>query len=122
VKWLASSGVTVLTGGKYNPRNVVNRGAMAQFMWKLIGKPAFGNQTAAAKKVAKDAAVQKLKKSKKSSDQERYKCILWLIQNNITVISNNGKYNPGNPVNRGAMAQFLRKLYVVDQTGKAYVG
>ncbi|MDR1033190.1 MAG: InlB B-repeat-containing protein [Bifidobacteriaceae bacterium] len=122
VTWLATEGITVLaSGSKYNPTGVVNRGAMAEFMYKLAGSqgtmstnvksknyhPDAAALTVEATKVKKDKALTKLKKS----NPNRYYAVLWLVKNNITVIGKDGKYNPGGVVNRGAMAQFMQKLY-----------
>jgi hypothetical protein len=128
IKWLASKKITIPdTKNKYNPGNTVNRGAMAEFMYKLAGHPGtvdFGSDTndhvdpkivAAQEKILK--GDKKLVAFKKSNPN-RYYDILWLAKMNITV-PDNGKYNPGNAVNRGAMAQFMHKLYYVMLTGKA---
>jgi hypothetical protein len=100
IKWLAAEGITVLNNGKYNPKNAVNRGAMAEFMYKLAGKP---GPDPVASDYAKIKDISALSKN-------RQKAIAWLAKNNITAL-NNGKYNPQNAVNRGAMAEFLQKLY-----------
>jgi uncharacterized repeat protein (TIGR02543 family) len=126
IKWLASEKITIPTAGKYKPSNTVNRGAMAEFMYKLAGHPGtvdFGSgendhvdpkTVADVEKVLKnDKALAKFKKS----NPNRYYDILWLAKMNITVPDSMGRYNPGNDVNRGAMAQFMHKLYWVMMTG-----
>ncbi|MDR1033942.1 MAG: InlB B-repeat-containing protein [Bifidobacteriaceae bacterium] len=100
IKWLAAEGITVLAGNKYNPANAVNRGAMAEFMYKLAGMPKPDPTTADYSKITD---ISKL-------SEPRRKAIAWLAKNEITVLDN-GKYNPQNAVNRGAMAQFMQKLY-----------
>jgi uncharacterized repeat protein (TIGR02543 family) len=127
IKWLASEKITIPDKkNKYNPGNTVNRGAMAEFMYKLAGHPGtvdFGSDendhldpktVADVEKVLKnDKALAKFKKS----NPNRYYDILWLAKMNITVPDTKGRYNPGNDVNRGAMAQFMHKLYYVMMTG-----
>lgn len=128
---------------KYCPQNMVTRGAMSEFMYKLSGSP--NNVTKTIKsgknkglqviypdpnyKDAKDSnknlkyyekAVSKdleLKKLKKSAPW-RYWSIIWLIKYNITV-PDHQKFNPNNRVTRGAMAQFMHKLYYIVLTAKA---
>ncbi|MDR1033208.1 MAG: InlB B-repeat-containing protein [Bifidobacteriaceae bacterium] len=128
IKWLASEGITVLSSGKYNPQNTVNRGAMAEFMYKLAGHPGsvkYGDAKSdhvdpktvvAQEKILKnDKKLQALKKS----NPNRYYDILWLAKMNITVPIDGKYYNPQSAVNRGAMAQFMHKLYYVMMTGQA---
>jgi uncharacterized repeat protein (TIGR02543 family) len=101
INWLAAEGITVLSNGKYNPNNSVNRGAMAEFLYKLAGSPKF---TPSKSDYAKIKDLNKV-----GNNAGRKKAIAWLVKKNITVLSN-GKYNPQNAVNRGSMAEFLQKL------------
>ncbi|MDR1034025.1 MAG: S-layer homology domain-containing protein [Bifidobacteriaceae bacterium] len=103
IKWLASEGITVLDNGKFNPQNPVNRGAMAEFMYKTAGSPAY---TPSKADLAKVKDIKKVK-----NNPARQKAIAWLAKNNITVLDKNGNFNPQNNVNRGSMAQFMQKLY-----------
>jgi hypothetical protein len=108
INWLASTGVTVgsgcVNGGsskcKYNPNADVNRGAMAEFMWKLVGQPAV------TKPVPQIDDIDSFEKS----NPNRFTAIQWLASEGITVIGDNDKYSPKNNVNRGAMAEFMYKL------------
>jgi uncharacterized repeat protein (TIGR02543 family) len=108
INWLASTGVTVgsgcVNGGgskcKYNPNADVNRGAMAEFMWKLVGQPAV------TKPVPQIDDIVSFKKT----NPNRYTAIRWLASEGITVIGDNDTYSPKNNVNRGAMAEFMYKL------------
>jgi hypothetical protein len=103
IKWLASEKITVIPKtNKYNPKNIVSRGQMADFLYKLAGSPTY-NPTSADYAKIKDL-------SKVGNNQGRKKAISWLVTNNITVLDK-GKFNPTNPVNRGSMAEFLMKLY-----------
>jgi uncharacterized repeat protein (TIGR02543 family) len=124
IKWLAAEGITVIAkNGKYNPTATVNRGAMAEFMYKLAGSPGALNKTKTSKshhvdpktvttqatKFKDDKALTKLKKS----NPNRYYAVLWLAKNKITLGSNSSGtlYSPQKTVNRGSMAEFIMKLY-----------
>jgi hypothetical protein len=129
IKWLASEGITTGSpagSNTYKPSNVVSRGAMAEFLYKLAGSPGAINPNSSDKKnhhvkpsevadqegrFKADSDLQALK----STNPNRYYDILWLAKNNITVgsVGPDGllRYNPSAPVNRGAMAEFLKRLY-----------
>jgi hypothetical protein len=115
IKWLASTGITVGTSPTtYAPANKVNRGAMADFMYKLVGSPD-PKLTAETKTFFSSEAAMKSIKKIDSSAKSRYQNILWLAQTKITVgcVIKSGKpyaYCPASVVNRGAMATFLWKL------------
>jgi uncharacterized repeat protein (TIGR02543 family) len=132
IKWLASEEVTKVdsTLKKYYPANSVNRGALAELMYKLAGSPGvikLGDEkeahpdpkilTAQEDKFKGDKDLQKVKES----NPNRYYDILWLAKMNITFGSNAAGtlYSPQKVVNRGAMAQFLHRLYYVMATGEA---
>jgi uncharacterized repeat protein (TIGR02543 family) len=104
IRWLASENITVIpTSGKYNPKNIVSRGQMADFLYKLAGTPTY------------KATKQELNKIKDIKDVKnnpnRQNAIAWLVKNEISILDKNSKYNPNNPVNRGSMAEFIMKLY-----------
>jgi hypothetical protein len=99
IRWLAAEGITVFDR-RFNPQNPVNRGAMAEFMYKLAGQPDT-NLTHADYEEVKDIV---------QLSAERETAIVWLVKNHISVLDD-GKFNPQNPVNRGSMAQFMQKLY-----------
>ncbi|MDR1033921.1 MAG: S-layer homology domain-containing protein [Bifidobacteriaceae bacterium] len=107
IKWLASEKITLPQKNKYNPTGTVNRGAMAEFMYKLAGMPKPDPTTADYSKITDISELSR----------PRRKAIAWLAKNEITVLDN-GKYNPQNTVNRGAMAEFMRKLNVKVLTKK----
>ena len=104
ITWLYSQGVTVgvKIDGKmyYQPSNVVNRGSMSAFLYRLSDRPYW---EAPAKSPFTDV----------SRSHQFYLSITWLADTKITVGSTvNGKlvYQPSNPVNRGSMAAFMNRL------------
>ncbi|MDR1033296.1 MAG: S-layer homology domain-containing protein [Bifidobacteriaceae bacterium] len=82
---------------KYCPSNVVNRGSMAELMWNLMGQPKVTSSVPAIKDIGK-------------LSKNRQTAIKWLASEGITVLNDEHQFNPQNPVNRGAMAEFLYKL------------
>jgi hypothetical protein len=103
ITWLASTGVTTgwvePDGTKtYRPLQSVNRDAMAAFMYRLAGKPAF---TAPAASPFKDVAT----------DNQFYKEITWLASTGITTgwtaPDGSKTFAPLQAVNRDAMAAFM---------------
>jgi hypothetical protein len=127
IKWMSENEITILDDGKYNPQNTVNRGAMAEFMYKTavaysgmelsLDPSLYVNEE---KKFIKDEKLQELKQS----NPNRYYAIMWLVKMNITEGYNEKgvlTYKPWNTVTRGAMAQFLQKLYFVMRTKEALV-
>ncbi|MDR1033528.1 MAG: InlB B-repeat-containing protein [Bifidobacteriaceae bacterium] len=104
IKWLAAEKITVLRKGNvYKPNDKVNRGAMAELMWKTAGFPKY---TPTEADYAKVNDIDKVE-----SNPNRQKAILWLVNQKVTVLDKKGNFNPNNPVNRGSMAQFMQKLY-----------
>jgi hypothetical protein len=100
--WAAETGVTqgVNGGSTYAPANPVNRGSMAQFLYRLAGSPAW---SAPARSPFVDVPTT----------HQFYKAITWLYDRGITVgVTINGQsyYQPGNAVNRGSMAAFLKRV------------
>jgi hypothetical protein len=124
IKWMIQNNITVLDNGKYNPANTVNRGSMAEFMFKIANE--FSNLDISLdpslyvdveKVFIKDKDLQALK----INNPNRYYSIMWLTKMHITEGYNDkgvSTYKPWNPVTRGAMAQFLQKLYFVMRTGE----
>ncbi|MDR2538926.1 MAG: IPT/TIG domain-containing protein [Bifidobacteriaceae bacterium] len=103
IAWLDAQAVTQgcnTKGTKYCPGNAVNRGAMAEFLFKLAG----------ASKTYKNY-------SPKFSDigdltKERVRAINWMKDMGITVgFGKPDVYGPWEPVNRGSMAEFLQRYY-----------
>ncbi|MFJ4267029.1 carboxypeptidase regulatory-like domain-containing protein [Paenarthrobacter nicotinovorans] len=103
ITWLANKGVstgwTEADGSKtYRPLQAVNRDAMAAFMYRLAGKPAF---TPPATSPFSDVPTT----------SQFYKEITWLAAQGIstgwTEADSSKTFRPLNPVNRDAMAAFM---------------
>ncbi len=95
-----STGWTVLGGREYRPLQPVNRDAMAAFMYRLAGSPAF---TPPARSPFLDVTPQ----------TQFYKEITWLANKGITTgwdVPRGKEYRPLQPVNRDAMAAFMYRL------------
>jgi hypothetical protein len=100
IKWLASENITVLSNAKYNPQNTINRGAMAELLYKLVGSPIY------------TPTKQDLTKFKDISNlsQPRQLAIAWLAKTGITTGTTKTTYAPSKAVNRGSMATFFMRL------------
>jgi hypothetical protein len=113
IKWLASSEVTLgsqtdQSGNvTYRPQDTVNRGAMAQFLQKLAG---FTDAQIAQRYDKVSAPYSDLG----GLSEERRNAIVWMWDSGIAAAAS--AYNPANPVNRGAMAEFMRKFADVEET------
>jgi hypothetical protein len=120
IRWLASMAVTVgsqsINGNvaTYRPQDLVNRGAMAQFVQKLAG---FTDAQIAARFQGHTTTFTDMGSLLKSNPA-RYYAILWLADTGITVGCNAAgtKFCPANPVNRGSMAELMRKFVGVAAT------
>lgn len=98
IAWLASSGVTNgYSDGSFRPLGTVNRDAMAAFLYRFAGSPAF---TAPAVSPFTDV----------TPSTPFYKEISWLAQSGITGGFSDGSFRPGLSVNRDAMAAFLYRF------------
>ncbi|WP_307030367.1 S-layer homology domain-containing protein [Arthrobacter globiformis] len=102
IGWLAASGVsTGWPDGTFKPITAVNRDAMAAFMYRLAGKPAF---TPPKVSPFMDVAPGYL----------FYKEITWLAAEGISTgwaePGNRRSFRPVQPVNRDAMAAFMYRL------------
>jgi hypothetical protein len=98
IGWLASSGVTNgYSDGSFRPLGTVNRDAMAAFLYRFAGSPAF---TPPAVSPFSDV----------TPSTPFYKEITWLDQTRITGGFSDGSFRPGLPVNRDAMAAFLYRF------------
>ncbi len=102
IEWLAAQGITTgYADGTYRPLGSVNRDAMAAFLYRLSGSPAFTPPA-----VASFADVP--------TSHPFFREIEWLASRGITT----GKrlpsgalvYEPTSPVSREAMAAFLYRL------------
>ncbi|MHC6221550.1 S-layer homology domain-containing protein [Arthrobacter sp. MMS24-S77] len=95
ITWLASTGITTgYPDGTYRPLNPVNRDAMAAFLYRLAGKPAYT-----------PPAVSPFTDLTPASPF--YLEITWLASTGITTGYPDGTFRPTNSVNRDAMAAFM---------------
>ncbi len=109
ITWLASKGISTgwdVPGGKeFRPVTPVNRDAMAAFMYRLAGSPAF-----TAPKVSPFKDV--------TPSTQFYKEITWLASKGISTgwdVPGGKEFRPVVPVNRDAMAAFMYRLKVVNK-------
>jgi len=98
ILWAAKKGIT--TGwpdGTFRPLQSIKRDAMAAFLYRLAGKPAF---TPPARSPFKDY------------DQSNmyYKEVTWLASKGIATGWPDGTYRPFEAINRDAMAAFLYRM------------
>jgi len=98
IEWLAGQGIsTGYSDGTFRPHLPITRDAMAAFMYRLAGEPAF---TAPAKSPFRDVTPR----------TKFYKEITWLAKRGISTGYADGTYRPFEPVKRDAMAAFLYRL------------
>jgi hypothetical protein len=98
VEWLAASGITRGTSPTtYSPADPVRRDAMAAFLYRYAGSPAF---TPPATPTFADVPA----------DYLFYAEIEWLAATGITRGTSPTTYSPADPVRRDAMAAFLYRL------------
>lgn len=95
INWLASKGVTTgWNGDTYAPLQSINRDAMAAFLYRLAGSPAYNApRTSPFKDV--------------STNNQYYKEISWLNSTGISTGWSDGTFRPYEPIKRDAMAAFL---------------
>jgi hypothetical protein len=122
ILWLEDTGITAgcnAAGTKFCPNNPVNRGAMAEFLLKLAGVAATPATTSPFPDVNLKAKTLKYDGSRKASkvaaiSPARMGAINWLYASGITVgsgaIGGRVTYRPQDPINRGSMAELMRKL------------
>ena len=97
INWLRAKGVTTgWNGTQFGPKLAINRDAMAAFLYRLAGSPAYN-----APRVSpfKDVAVNNM----------YYKEISWLAATGISTGWNDGTFRPYEPIKRDAMAAFLHR-------------
>lgn len=95
ISWLAAQGIsTGYTDGTFRPLQPVNRDAMAAFLYRLAGSPAY---TPPAASPFSDV----------STSSQFYKEITWLASRGITTGYGDYTFRPLEPVRRDAMAAFL---------------
>ncbi|MBK8463876.1 MAG: S-layer homology domain-containing protein [Nigerium sp.] len=96
--WLQSRGITTgYPDGTFRPADPVNRDAMAAFMYRFKGKPAYAAPSASP---FTDVATT----------DEFFKEMAWLRSSGVSTGWPDGTYRPGEPVTRDAMAAFLYRL------------
>lgn len=98
IAWLAESGIsTGWPDGTFRPWASVNRDAMAAFMYRFAGKPAY-----AAPDVSPFADV--------TPATQFYPEMAWLAEQGISTGWPDKTFRPVTPVYRDAMAAFMRRL------------
>ena len=99
ITWLAATGITTgYPDGTFQPGSPVNRDAMAAFLYRFAGSPAF---TPPSTSPFTDVPTT----------YPFYKQITWLASTGITTGYPDGTFQPGSPVNRDAMAAFLYRYH-----------
>lgn len=98
IEWLATQGITTgFIDGTYHPVAPVNRDAMAAFLYRYAGSPAF---TAPARSPFSDIGP----------GAQFYKEVTWLASRKITTGWADGTFRPTDPISRDAMAAFLYRF------------
>ena len=98
ISWLKAKAITTgYPDGTYRPADPVKRDAMAAFLYRVQGKPAY---TAPRVSRFQDVATKNL----------FYKEIHWLAASGVATGWNGTTYQPGADINRDAMAAFLYRL------------
>lgn len=96
VDWLAAEGITTGVGGnRFAPDDVVTRGQMATFLWRVEGEPG-GSPAAGFSDVRAGAFYAN--------------AVDWLLYRGITTGVGGNRFAPDDPVSRGQMATFLWRL------------
>ena len=96
VDWLAHERITTGVGGnRFAPDDVVTRGQMATFLWRLEGEPG-GSPAAGFSDVRAGAFYAR--------------AVDWLLHRGITTGVGGNRFAPDDPVTRGQMATFLWRL------------
>lgn len=95
IKWMNSAGIsTGYTDGTYRPAENVNRDAMAAFLYRTAGSPAY-----TPPRVSPFTDV--------STSNQFYKEIAWMASTGISTGWNDGSFRPYESMNRDSMAAFL---------------
>lgn len=98
INWLASSGVARgWPDGTFRPEDSISREAMAAFIYRMAGSPAY---TPPQVSRFKDVPVT----------HQFYKEISWLADQGISQGWSDGTYRPGENISREAMAAFFYRL------------
>ncbi|MBU4214240.1 MAG: carboxypeptidase regulatory-like domain-containing protein [Actinobacteria bacterium] len=97
MSWLSSTGVTKPgADGRFGPNDPVNRSAMAAFLYRFAGSPAYTAPTTSGFSDVK-------------TTDGFYKEMSWLAAQGITKPGADGRFAPVDPVRREAMAAFLHR-------------
>jgi hypothetical protein len=106
VSWLVESEITAgVAPGLYRPNSVVNRGQMAQFLWKAAGSP---------------EPAETYSFTDVASNDFYYTAVSWLVESEITAGVAPGLYGPNRQLTRGQMAQFLWKAAGSPEPAETY--
>ena len=98
INWMADEDLTTgYSDGTYRPYGSINRDAMAAFLYRLAGSPAFD---------APDVSAF----SDVATDNQFYKEISWLAATGISTGYPDGTFRPVAPVKRDAMAAFMNRF------------
>ena len=104
ITWMAAAGIAAGISSKegllYKASDPVNRGSMAQFLYRAAGSPQYTPPSVSPFKDVK-------------TTDTFYKAINWLYDNGITVgvvVKGELYYQPDNAVNRASMAAFLKRF------------
>lgn len=98
ITWLAAKGIsTGWADGTFRPEEPIDRDAMAAFMYRYAGKPAY---TAPRTSPFRDVPRQDL----------FYKEISWMRSSGLSTGWADGTYRPKEKIERAAMAAFLHRL------------
>lgn len=96
VDWLKAQGITTGVGGnRFAPDDLVTRGQMATFLWRLEGEPG-GSPAAGFSDVSSGAFYAR--------------AVDWLLYRGITTGVGGNRFAPNDPVTRAQMATFLWRL------------
>ncbi|MHA7141277.1 S-layer homology domain-containing protein [Arthrobacter sp. Sr33] len=103
ITWLATQDIsTGYPDGTFKPGQPVNRDAMAAFLYRLAGKPAF-------------ASPSQSRFADVPMGSQFFREIHWLASSGITTGWSDGTFRPLQPVKRDAMAAFLYRFAVSPQ-------
>ncbi|MEM9520828.1 MAG: S-layer homology domain-containing protein [Actinomycetota bacterium] len=95
IDWLAQQGITTGTSpGRFSPDDVVTRGQMATFLWRMEGE-----------QDAPQSSFSDVKRGQFFAD-----AVDWLVQREITSGTTATTFSPNDPVTRAQMATFLWRL------------
>ncbi|MPV50696.1 MULTISPECIES: GH25 family lysozyme [unclassified Pseudactinotalea] len=98
ISWLLGQDITTgYDDGTFRPRNKISREAMAAFLYRYAGAPAF---RAPARSPFSDLPTT----------APFYKEITWLLAQGITTGYDDGTFRPRNQISREAMAAFLYRF------------